>query len=400
MKHLKIGFVGASHLAYVSAIASAEKGNGNWKVTCFAKSHNFDQFQEPELHELFAKNKQHITFTAHVDDLKNCELVYLAIDVPTDDKGCSDLTPITEYIDYIAPNLDNQAVLVILSQVPPGFTAKVDFSKNRLFYQVETLIFGKAIDRALHPERYIVGALEKQGSLPIVYRQYLEAFNCHIFIMNYQSAELAKISINLYLTATVTTTNMLSEVCEKVGAEWDDIAQTLKLDKRIGPCAYLKPGLGIAGGNLERDMQTIRDIAFEHGAFVKILDAEIADSSYRSNWALRMFKKLESSFAQLIKLGILGLTYKENTNSLKNSAGVKFLDSIGSNLKTLVFDPTVQNGESGQSVVDNSNVLAIMTPWDEFKELDYSRFQGIILDPYGMVKKSPINAKIYTLGKN
>ena len=295
---INIGFIGASHLAYVSAIASAEKGAGSWKITCFSKSHNFDQFQEPDLYHLFEKNKQHIIFTDNVSDLKKCDLVYLAIDVPTDNNGCSNLTPINEHINCIKKSLNDQAVLVILSQVPPGFTSKIDFPKDRLFYQVETLIFGKAIYRALYPERYIIGSQKKQENLPGIYMEYLEAFNCPIFIMNYESAELAKISINLYLTATVTTTNMLSEICEKVGAEWGDIAETLKLDKRIGPHAYLKPGLGISGGNLERDMQTVKNIAFEHGALVKLLDAEIADSNYRSMWALRTFKKLEHSFVK------------------------------------------------------------------------------------------------------
>jgi UDP-N-acetyl-D-mannosaminuronate dehydrogenase len=115
---------------------------------------------------------------------------------------------------------------------------------------------------------------------------------------------------------------------------------------------------------------------------------------------------LEHSFVHPIKLGILGLTYKENTNSLKNSASIKFLKSVDSNLNVLVFDPMVKvmensimYGKTAQSVIDNTNVIAIMTPWDEFKVLDYTQFQGVILDPYDTVKNSSKNAKIYTLGK-
>jgi UDPglucose 6-dehydrogenase len=78
--------------------------------------------------------------------------------------------------------------------------------------------------------------------------------------MNYESAELAKISINMYLISTVTTTNILSEICEKAGGDWNDITNSLRLDKRIGKYAYLSPGLGISGGNLERDLCTLQKL--------------------------------------------------------------------------------------------------------------------------------------------
>ena len=77
--------------------------------------------------------------------------------------------------------------------------------------------------------------------------------------MNYESAELAKISINIFLISSVTSTNILSEISENIGANWSDVSNALKLDKRIGKYAYLKPGLGISGGNLERDLETFRN---------------------------------------------------------------------------------------------------------------------------------------------
>ena len=78
--------------------------------------------------------------------------------------------------------------------------------------------------------------------------------------MNYESAELAKISINIFLISSVTSTNILSEISENIGANWSDVSNALKLDKRIGKYAYLKPGLGISGGNLERDLETFRNL--------------------------------------------------------------------------------------------------------------------------------------------
>ncbi|MDR1032225.1 MAG: hypothetical protein LBL30_03855 [Holosporales bacterium] len=403
---LTIGFVGASHLAYVSAVAAAEKGSGEFRVFCYAQKHSFESIKEPSLTELAQKNKDRLVFTSSAADLGQCDIVYLAIDVPTNDQGGSDTSVITESFLNIRDRLNEGCLLVILSQVLPGYTRALDFDKSRLFYQVETLIFGKAVERALYPERFIVGAQDRVKQLPAILGEYLERYSCPRFIMNYESAEFAKISINMYLTATVTTTNMLASVCENIGASWSDIAETLRLDKRIGPYAYLKPGLGIAGGNLERDMATVKRLAYEHGCLVKMLEAQIDDSSYRSFWPLRKFKELTGS--KKASVGVLGLSYKENTHSIKNSASVKFINTINGYYTVKAFDPVVKSipnldsqsiMETGQQVIDSSDFLAILTPWPEFSELDYSKFKGDILDPYAVIKTKPKSAAVYTLGE-
>jgi len=117
-----------------------------------------------------------------------------------------------------------------------------------LFYQVETLIFGQAVERALAPERVIVGCRDPKAALPEPYSTYLKAFDCPILPMRYESAELSKISINVCLVASIGATNMMAELCEGIGADWSEIVPALRLDRRIGRHAYLAPGLGIAGG--------------------------------------------------------------------------------------------------------------------------------------------------------
>src|SRR3546814_8196037 len=115
-----------------------------------------------------------------------------------------------------------------------------------LIYQVETLIFGRAIERALHPERYIVGLADPDMALPAAYEAYLAAHGAPpVLKMRYESAELAKISINMCLVSAVSTANTLAELCERVGADWRAIVPALQLDRRIGPPAYLSAGLGI-----------------------------------------------------------------------------------------------------------------------------------------------------------
>ena len=156
--------------------------------------------------------------------------------------------------------------------------------------------------------------------------------------MRYESAELAKISINLCLVAMISTANTLAELCEKIGADWDEIVPALKLDKRIGKNAYLKPGLGISGGNLERDIRTVKNLTKTNSTDGRIVDAWIENSNHRKDWVWQLICKNELRNIKDIKIGILGLSYKENTDSIKNSPSLKLLSHLkGYYVK--VYDP-------------------------------------------------------------
>ena len=194
---------------------------------------------EPDLPELLANNRSRLAFTAEVADLAACDVVYLALDVPTDDAGTSDLTGLDRLLELVIPALGPKATLVVLSQVPPGFTRARLRPGLSLYYQVETLIFGRAMERALHPERFIVGCADPAEPLPPALQAYLQAFGCPILPMRLESAELTKIAINCCLVSSISVANTLAELCEGIGAVWGEIAPALKLDRRIGQHAYL-----------------------------------------------------------------------------------------------------------------------------------------------------------------
>src|SRR5262249_33391294 len=188
-------------------------------------------------------------------------------------------------------SLSPRALLVVLCQVPPGFTRGLPWSSERLFYQVETLVFGRAVERATRPERYIVGCAEPSKALPKVLATLLGAFGCPILPMRYESAELAKIAINCCLVASITTANTLAEISERIGAAWSEIVPALKFDARIGPGAYLAPGLGLAGGNLERDLATILGLSEAVGSEASVIRAFVANSRHRPDWAKPVLRR-------------------------------------------------------------------------------------------------------------
>jgi UDPglucose 6-dehydrogenase len=216
----------------------------------------------------------------------------VAPDIATDDFGRSDLAPIDDLLNLTFSAARDDAVIVVLSQVPPGFSRERIRSERALYYQVETLIFGRAVERALYPERYIIGCADPKEALPVAYEAFLVAHNCPILKMRYESAELAKISINMCLVASVSTANTLAELCEKIGADWSEIVPALKLDRRIGQFSYLAPGLGIAGGNLERDLATVCNFADEFGTDSGVVKSWIANSKRRRDWPFQKFNEI------------------------------------------------------------------------------------------------------------
>jgi UDPglucose 6-dehydrogenase len=415
-----LGFAGMTHLGLVSGICAAEKG---FKVICFdPDSTRISALErcelpvsEPGLTELLLKNKDQLLFTSDRGTLASCGLVYVAPDAPTDDEGRSDLGPVNSMLDAAFGATRGDAVIVILSQVPPGFTRNTQRLGRILYCQVETLIFGRAVERALNPERYIVGCADPERPLPAAYAAFLGAYGCPILPMRFESAELAKISINMCLVASVSTANTLAELCEQVGADWFEIVPALKLDKRIGPYAYLAPGLGIAGGNLERDLATICNLADEHGSDAGVVRAWIANSRHRRDWALQTLHRTVLSKVGDPVIAVLGLAYKQDTHSIKNSPSLALLAQLMP-FRVRVFDPAVpasavpnprcHAATSELDACEGADAIAIMTSWPQFGKLDPAqiarRLRGrVVLDPYAALKLEACRAvglDYHTLG--
>jgi UDPglucose 6-dehydrogenase len=298
----------------------------------------------------------------------------------------------------------------VLCQVPPGFTRGLQFPKSRLYCQVETLVFGRALERALNPERVIVGCEDPDKPLPAAYRDYLAAFGCPVLPMRYESAELAKIAINCCLASSISVANTLAELCGKLGADWSEIVPALRLDPRIGPHAYLAPGLGIAGGNLERDLATVIRLSEELGTEAGVVRAWVGDSRHRRDWAARTIRKILLNAKPDAVLAIWGLAYKENTHSTKNSPALATLAQLGG-AKLRVHDPVVklEKGERCDSPLQaarGADALMILTPWPLYREIDCAdiaeAMRGrIVLDPYAVLRPDEARMaglQVHTLG--
>jgi len=415
----RIGFVGMTHLGLVSAIAAASKGRN---VVCFDQSETLIDdlvagrfaVSEPGLENTATEHSAQISFTSDLRSLESCDIVFLSVDVPTDNAGNSDLNPILDHFRLIKRSVNQSAIVVILCQVPPGFTRSLEFDKSRLIYQVETLVFGRALERATFPERFIVGSSDSNQPLPDTLLEFLDSFGCPVLHMSYESAELAKIAINLFLVSSISTTNMLSDVCERIGATWADIVPALRLDARIGPHAYLTPGLGIGGGNLERDVTTIRHIGERSGAAVNLADVWMTNSNNRKMWVTQVIKNMFPTDWTEKHVCVLGLAYKENTASTKNSPALELLRAL-KGAKITVHDPVVlidqneynaRQASTALQAANGADVVAIMTPWPQYRDLNSEVLEDVmsgtlLIDPFGVMSSSDVartSLKYITLG--
>jgi UDPglucose 6-dehydrogenase len=415
-----IGFAGMTHLGINSAAACAGRG---FRTVCFDPDGKVIDglaagrlpVVEPGLPELLQQNAQRIRYSAEARELAACDVVYIAADVPTDENGGSDLSGIRALIDAVAAHLGTHAVLVVLCQVPPGFTRRLALPAERLFYQVETLVFGRAVERAFQPERIIVGCADPARELPAAYREFLAAFGCAVLPMRYESAELAKVAINCCLVASVTVANTLAELSERSGADWSEIAPALKLDRRIGQHAYLAPGLGLAGGNLERDLATVMRLSEETGSEAGLVRSFIHNSRHRRDWVLRTLHAEVLSVRPDAVIGVLGLAYKENTHSTKNSPALGLIRHLAP-WRLRIHDPVVPAEAarhpratacgSAMETAAGVDALAIMTPWPQFRELRAHELARAlrgrtVIDPYRVLDGAAVAAAgldYFTLG--
>ena len=418
---IKLGFVGLTHLGLNYLAASAQKKFSVTGVDTDSKkvlklNKNIIEYEEPNLKKVILKNNKNIRFSNDFKNLKKCNLVFISQDVKTSTSGKSDLKNLLILINKTIKHLNKNAILVVLSQMKPGFMRSINIDHKKLYHQVETLIFGKAFNRALYPERIIVGCQSKFNEINPTYLRYLKSFKCPILKMEYESAEIAKISINLLLASSVTTTNILSELCEKMSADWNDIVPALKLDKRIGKFAYIKPGLGISGGNIERDIVTVKSLLSKKSPPGLLLKNMLENSQYMKSWIGRILtKEIILDKKNKISIGIVGAAYKENTNSIKNSPIINLLNYLKDKKNISIYEPmlnlelknkNIQQVKDLNKLINKNKILIFMRPWVNQKEIKniYKNLNNkLIIDPYRVInfkdQKNRSN-KYFTLGTN
>lgn len=411
-KSYTVGVVGLSHLGITWSVGNADLG---FKVLAYdpdqATVNRLSQgdliIPEPGLAAQYQRAKPLLHFTATPEGLAECDVIFFAKDVPYDEEGVIDLTEIDQLWDRIIPHLAANADVVFMGQVPVGYTRRLvaDIRRRRpgvpfqLVYRVETITISQAVTDFLKPDRIILGLEQKNLPLTEKMRAVLLApFDCAHTIANYESAELTKSAINIYLANAVTFVNTIADLAENTGGDVRDIIAAMKLDKRFSPLCYWRPGLGFAGGHLERDIMSLSKLSREHDLQPTMLQTILANSKARYQWLARALEQHVFAHTKRPKIALWGLAYKKGTDSLHNAHCVKVLRDYLPKAEFVAYDPVaklpatfgaVTTATDKFEALQGVDAVIILTEWDEFKVNDPAPFlamrNAVVIDAVDVI---------------
>lgn len=404
---MNISIIGSGYVGLVTGSCLAELGNkvicadsDNKKITGLKKG--IIPIYEPGLEELVANNvkRKRLSFTSSIKDaVRACEVIFIAVGTPTLDNGEADLAGIENVARNIAINMTGYRLIVEKSTVPveTGEWVKRTIStyiKHKVKFDVasnpEFLREGSAISDFMHPDRVVIG-IESKKARDILVNLY-KPLNAPLVITNIKSAELIKHASNAFLATKISFINAISRICDRVGADVEEVAKGMGLDKRIGR-DFLNAGLGYGGSCFPKDLDAFISISEKLGYNFELLKSVKNINAEQKSFIL---KKIKDSL-WIIKdktISVLGLSFKPDTDDIRNAPSldiIKALKAEGARIR--VYDPQAmkKTKEILEGVVfckdpyeacKGSDCLLIVTEWNEFKELDFAKVKKLLKRPF------------------
>ena len=401
----RLAVVGLWHLGCVAAAALAKLGHTVRATDFDAEAvrklqQGIPPVYEPGLAELIAQQVQAggLSFvTPCAEAFAGAAHVFITFDTPVDDNDESDLTPILSAVDAIAEHAPSGTAVVVMSQVPVGtcqqlaerLRARAPQRSFRLVYHPENLRLGEALRTFLEPDFLLVGA-EQEAEADRLLALYA-SISAPRLKMSTHSAELAKHALNAFLATSISFVNELANLAEACGADVRDVVRALRQDRRIGPHAFLNPGPGFSGGTLGRDIQTLRQLGATTGRRTLQLDATLAVNRERLPY---LVETLRQACGRLrgIRVGLLGLTYKPGTNTLRRSHALALAHRLlQAGTEVRAYDPQIREPRpetvgltlcaDAYQAAESADALLVVTPWPEFKSLDWGRLRRTMRQP-------------------
>mgnify|MGYP001365744835 CR=1 FL=1 len=419
----KIGIFGSWHLATVIAGCMLKQ---NYDVTLVDyESENINKLNnnklpiyEPYLIEIFKQNlkKKKIRFLNNIgNSFERIDTIILAKDV-TKTKTGVDLSEIKKSIKIISKSKQKSFTLIISSQLPVGTSKEIEKSinysrKNKLIhfaYIPEFLRLGTAVDDFTYQDYTIIGCENSETFKKC--KSIYKHFSKNIFEMKLSEAEMAKHIANIYVATSVSLIAEMTKVAEKMNINLLPVSKALRYDKRIGKKSYILPGLGFTGGNLERDINVIKNLLKENGEKPIFLNAVTKTNDYHNNIILRKLEKIFKNFNNL-KISFLGITYKSFTTTTVGSLTLKIgkqLQLRGSEI--FAYDPLISKkhnfkinkitiSKSITDCINNSDALIIMIDKPEFKNLSANFLKTKLRKKIIIDATNSINPKNYFKNK-
>lgn len=406
---MKIAVIGAGYVGLVTGTCFADSG---YDVTCVdidqskvdALNEGKVPIYEPGLSELVLRNaaagRLHFT-TSTAEAVKAAKMVYLAVGTPAAADGSANLSYLWQAVEGIAPHLDKQAIVVIKSTVPVGTNAKTLALLERLTGRAcdvasnpEFLKEGAAILDFTYPDRVVVGVRsEATGeALQELYSPYLRN-DKPFLIMSPESAELTKYVANALLSTKISFINEMANLCERMGADINDVRRGIGHDRRIG-FSFLFPGVGYGGSCFPKDVRALASMARSLGVEPRILDAvdQVNDAQKHV-----LLQKIVEHFGGQLKgktIAVWGLAFKPQTDDIREAPALVLIDHLLElGAKVRVHDPEATKNvrhqygdrlyyaEQELDALDGAEALAINTEWKEYHHPDFDQVRARLRQP-------------------
>ena len=407
---MRIAVIGTGYVGLVSGACFSEFGV---EVTCVDKDAGKIErlkageipIYEPGLDQLVQSNARagRLFFTTNLAEaVKGVDAVFIAVGTPSRrGDGHADLSYVFSAAEEVAKALTGYAVVVTKSTVPVGTGRKVAEILRRIrpdgSFDVasnpEFLREGSAIEDFMRPDRVVIGA-ETDRAREVMRGLYRPLFliETPIVFTSIETSELIKYASNSFLAAKISFINEMADLCEKVGADVQDVAKGIGLDGRIGG-KFLHAGPGYGGSCFPKDCLALVRTAQEAGAPVSIIEQVIkVNDTRKQRMADKVIKACGGSVAGKT-LAVLGLTFKPNTDDMRDSPSLTILPALqAAGAQIRAFDPEgvkeakqlmpgIVFAETAYDAMTGADALVLLTEWNEFRALDLARVRQLLKSP-------------------
>lgn len=400
---MKITMIGTGYVGLVSGICLAEAGN---EVTCVdVDQDKVDKLNngtipiyEPGLEHLYERNVERggLTFTTKLhESVKSAEVIFMALPTPPGNDGSADLSYVLDVAEKIGPMLTDYTVIVDKSTVPVGTADKVRNTiantTNVPFDVVsnpEFLREGKAVEDFMKPDRVVIGTDSDRARevMDELYEPFVRQGNPLIF-MDERSAEMTKYAANAYLATRITFMNEIANLCEKIGANVDDVRKGMGTDARIGK-RFLFPGIGYGGSCFPKDVQALAKTANEEEYDFRILNSVMEVNHSQKHLLVEKIKEHYGTDLSDQTFAIWGLAFKPDTDDIREAPSIQIIEELlKSGAKVRSYDPeamanidAVFNGridliDDMYDVLDGADALLILTEWNFFRSPEFDKMK-------------------------
>ena len=405
---MKITVVGTGYVGLVVGACLAETGND---VVCVDVDERKIRglrrgrvpIYEPGLDELVRRNqteKRLVFSTALSRATRGAQVIFIAVGTPSGEDGSADMQHVLTVAGQLARAMNGYTVIAIKSTVPVGTAARVRAIITRatrhpfsVVSNPEFLKQGSAVEDFLKPNRVVIGADDDSARelMRALYAPFTRT-GAPIVTMDCASAELSKYAANAMLATRVSFMNEIANVCERFGANVDDVRRVVASDRRIGP-SFLFPGIGYGGSCFPKDVQALVHSARKDGYRFRILEAVEAVNSSQKR---RLFEKMQAVLGPLDgkQIAIWGLAFKPRTDDMRAAPSITMIEALlEAGAKVVAYDPQAQRSAraifgsritlAGHSydALKGADALGILTEWNEFREPDFSRMRSLMRAP-------------------